>query len=476
MKAQKTFSLLFVLLIVASLMLAACGGGAQPAPTQAPAAAAPTQAPAAAAPTKAPAAPPAAAAVEITYGLWDSAQQPQYEACAAEFTKAHSNIKIKFQQAGWGDYWSQIQTGMVAGNVPDVFTNHLAYYPEFAAKGQLVDIQPLVEKDKVPTDIYIGKLAELWTRNGKRYGLPKDWDTIAVVYNADMLQKNGIDPKVMETWTWNPKDGGTFEQTIAKLTIDKNGKNALDPAFDKKNVVQYGMCSQGSGSGNGQTQWSFLSGSQGWSFQDQMWGAKFNYDDQRFIDTITWWNSMFTKAYSPSYSDIKSLGPSAVFKSAKCAMTTDGSWMISEYLKNTFKVGFGLLPTGPQGRKSMFNGLADSIWTGSKHQAEAWEWLKFMASPACEDIVGTFGVVFPAIQSGVDNNLKARAAKGIDVTAYTKEALDPTGTFLFPIGDKAAERSNIMNLAEESIYLGQTTDIAGTLKKANADINAAMKQ
>lgn len=469
MKTHKSLFLMSVLLIAASLMLAACGGSA--APTAAPADA---TKPAAAAPTK-PAA--SAGAVQLNYVLWDSAQQPMYEACAADFTKAHPNITVKITQSGWGDYWSSIQTGMVAGNAPDVFTDHLAYYPEFASKGQLVDLQPLVDRDKVPTDIYIGKLAELWTRDGKRYGLPKDWDTVTIFYNDDMLQKAGVDPKIMETWAWNPQDGGTFGETIARLTLDKNGKNGLDPAFDKANVVQAGYCPQGNGGGVGQTQWSFLSASTGWSSQDTMWGSTFHYDDQRFIDTITWWNSLYTKGYSLAYSDLISQGTQALFKAGKCALTTDGSWNIMNYVKDsTFKVGFGLLPTGPQGRKSMFNGLADSIWVGSPHQAEAWEWVKYLASPACQNVVGSYGVVFPAIQSGVDAAVKAHSDAGRDVSAFTKEALDPNGTFLFPIGDKAAERGTIMSAAEESIYLGQATDIAARLKKANDDVNAAMKQ
>ena len=63
---------------------------------------------------------------------------------------------------------------MVSGTAPDVFTNHLAKYPEFAAKEQLVDIQPFVDRDGVDIGAYIGDLAELWTRDGKRFGLPKD--------------------------------------------------------------------------------------------------------------------------------------------------------------------------------------------------------------------------------------------------------------------------------------------------------------
>jgi multiple sugar transport system substrate-binding protein len=89
---------------------------------------------------------------------------------------------------------------------------------------------------------------------------------------------------------------------------------------------------------------------------------------------------------------------------------------VGGFIENSsFKVGFGLLPLGPNGRKSMFNGLADSIYVGTKHPEEAWQWVKFAASPECANIVGDSGVVFPAQQSGVERNLAARTAQGVDV-------------------------------------------------------------
>ena len=48
----------------------------------------------------------------------------------------------------------------------------------------------------------------------------------------------------------------------------------------------------------------------------------------------------------------------------------------------------------------MYNGLADSIWAGSKNQAAAWKWVEFLGSPDCQNIVGEKAVVFPAIPSG----------------------------------------------------------------------------
>ena len=465
MKTFKKTTLLMVMLLAGvSLLVAACGGGA------APEAAAPAEEGAAPAEE---AAAPSGDAAEIRYALWDSAQQPAYEACAAEFAKTNPNISIKVEQSGWDDYWSSIQTGMVAGNAPDVFTNHLAKYPEFAAKNQIVDIQPLVERDSVPTDIYIGDLAELWTREGKRYGLPKDWDTVAIFYNKSMLEEAGVDPAVMKDWTWNPQDGGTFEETIAKLTLDENGNNGLSPDFDKTKVKQYGFIHQGQGNGYGQTQWSFLSASLGFKFQDEIWGTKFHYDDPKLAETLEWYAGLMERGLAPAYPDVKSLGGAALFQASKGAMTSDGSWNIKNYIDNSnFEVGFGLLPVGPEGRKSMFNGLADSIYVGSKNQEAAWEWVKFLGSPTCQDIVGSYAVVFPAVQSGVDKALEAHTAKGADVSAFTEEALDPNGTFLFPVADNASEISTIMQQVEENIYLGQTSDVAGALKTANDEVNA----
>jgi len=50
----------------------------------------------------------------------------------------------------------------------------------------------MVTADNVNLKQYVSD-PELWVKDGKRYGLPKDWDTIAIFYNADMLAKAGAD-------------------------------------------------------------------------------------------------------------------------------------------------------------------------------------------------------------------------------------------------------------------------------------------
>jgi multiple sugar transport system substrate-binding protein len=119
----------------------------------------------------------------------------------------------------------------------------------------------------------------------------------------------------------------------------------------------------------------------------------------------------------------------------------------------------------------MFNGLADSIWVGSEHQDEAWEWVKFLASTECQTIVGASGVVFPAIPEATDLSLQVRKDAGIDVSAFTEQAAEEGGTFLFPIADFAGEITTIMTETMQSIALGEV-DAATALPEANEEINA----
>ncbi|HML20940.1 MAG TPA: sugar ABC transporter substrate-binding protein [Aggregatilinea sp.] len=409
----------------------------------------------------------------ISYWLWDNNQLPAYTECADQFMESNPGITVEIEQLGWGDYWSSIQSGFITGDAPDVFTNHLAKYPEFVALEQLVDIQPLVERDGVPTDIYYPGLADLWVKDGARYGLPKDWDTVAVVYNADMLEAAGIDPATMDEWTWNPEDGGTFEQIVAQLTLDANGNNGLSPDFDKENVVQYGFADDWpTAAGYGQTSYSVFTASTGWAYNNGLWGNEYYYDDPRFAQTIQWIADLWLKkGFVPPYEDVSGLGYFALFQSGKVAMTTDGSWMIGSYLGSEFPVGFGRLPIGPEGRKSMFNGLADSIWVGSEHQEEAWQWVKYLSSADCQNIVGQSGVVFPAIPEAADLSLQVRADAGIDVSAFTLQAAEEGGTFLFPITDFGGEITVIMQEAMDRIALGEV-DAETALKEANEEVNA----
>ncbi|MDP9982437.1 multiple sugar transport system substrate-binding protein [Pseudarthrobacter oxydans] len=414
---------------------------------------------------------------EINYWLWDSNQLPAYKECAANFTKANPDIKVKITQRGWGDYWTTLTNGFVAGNAPDVFANHLSKYPEHAAKKQLLDLNEAVEKDGIKLDIYNEGLADLWIgQDGKRNGLPKDWDTVGLFYNTAMTDAAGITAEQMASLDWNPQDGGSYEKTIAHLSVDKMGVRGDEPGFDKNNVAVYGLGLENSGTGQGQTQWSFLTGTTGWTHTDKNpWGTKFNYDDSKFQETIKWWAGLANKGYMPKLETTVGASVADNFGAGKAAINTNGSWMIGQYSSyKGIKAGIAPTPVGPEGKRaSMFNGLADSVWAGTKNPAASVKWVEYLASADCQDVVASKGVVFPAIKSSSEKAAAAFEAKGIDVSAFTTHVTDGT-TILFPITDNSAKVDGLMGPAMDAVMSGKKD--AGTLSEANEKVNALFKK
>lgn len=412
----------------------------------------------------------ALAQTEIRYALWDSLQLPAYRACADAFEKQNPNIKIKIDQVGWSDYWTTLTTQMVTGEAWDVFTNHLSRLPTFVEQKQLLDIAPLVARDKVDLSMYFPKsLVGQWTYGNARYGLPKDIGSEAIYYNLDALKAAKIDPSTLNTLTWNPTDGGSFERLIARLSLDQNGNNGLSPNFDKTKVKQYGF-SMNLPDWNGQTGWGSFAASIGFKIQDKPYAGRYNYDDPRFLQTIDWWKRLVDKGFAPPFADLASngIGQGALFKAGRLAAMDEGNWNINDHRQNKFPITFGLMPRGSAGSKTIVNGLADSIYARTKHPEEAWQWMKFLASPTCAEIVGRTGVVFPAQKNAVQLSVEAAKKSGIDLSTFVRQ--QELGTWQYPIDFKTAEVSAIMNPVLQNYLQNKATaqDVMDAAKKVNA--------
>ena len=422
----------------------------------------------------------------IEYWLWDSAQQPGYQKCADEFAKQNPGLRVHISQYGWDVYWQKLTAGFISDTAPDVFTDHLSKFAQFVDLKVLRPLDDLEPTAGIRDTDYQEGLAELWKgQDGKRYGTPKDWDTIAMFYNAASLSAADVDPASLKDLTWNPVDGGTFEKTIAHLTIDRNGVRGDEPGFDKNNVRQYGFGSDGSGGqGWGQTQWSAFTGSAGWQATDRNpWGTHFNLDQPVFQDTLNWYFGLAKKGYMPKFGEIggnNAIPPDKQIQSGLAALALDGSWKISLYAGMTDAAGkkfdIGLVPTpiGPSGKRaSMFNGLADSITTLSKQPGNAAKWVAFLAGPTCQAIIGRSGVVFPARPEATDLAIAYnRDERHLDVSPFTDQVTQKT-TFLFPVTTNAADITALMLPRLDSLYIGESG--VSSLTTLNDQLNDLFK-
>lgn len=419
-----------------------------------------------------------ASAHTVTYWLWDANQLPAYQACAKGFEKANPGLNVKITQLGWSDYWTKLTAGFIAGTQPDVFTDHIQKFGQFA---DLQVLEPLDDLGLEESDYQPGLAANWIGQDGHRYGAPKDWDTVALFYNEKMAKAAGLGAEQLGDLSWNPKDGGTFEKAIARLTVDRNGKRGDEPGFDKNHVKVYGLASNGGGYGDGQTQWSMFTASAGWSYTEKArWGTKYQYDSKTFKSVVNWYFGLAKKGYLAPFADynVQSNQANTQVAAGKAATAFDGAWMISTYAG--FKgrdIRTAVTPVGPTGRRAtMMNGLADSITKASKNKAGARKWVAYLASDACQRVVGRYGVVFPATPAGTDAAIAAYRKKGIDVTAFTEPVADKKDfrTFSYPITNYAADVTALMQPQMEDIY-GNGAPVSG-LDQTTSQINRILSQ
>ena len=414
----------------------------------------------------------------VTYWLWDANQLPAYQACAKGFEKHNPGLHVKITQMGWDDYWTKLTASFIAGTQPDVFTDHIQKF------GQFADLKVLEPLDDLGIDdsAYQPGLAANWIgQDGHRYGAPKDWDTVALFYNEKAAKAAGLTAEELNNLSWNPKDGGTFEKALAHLTVDKNGKRGDEPGFDKNNVKTYGLASNGGGDGDGQTQWSNFAASAGWTYTDKKrWGTKYQYDSKTFQSAIKWYFGLARKGYMAPFTAYNSQSSpgNAQVAAGKAAATFDGAWMISTYAGfKGMKIATALTPEGPTGKRAtMMNGLADSVTKNAGNKAGAKKWVRYLSSDECQRTVGSYGIVFPATPDGTQAAVAAYKKKGIDVSAFTRPVADKKDftTFSYPITNYAADVFALMHPAMQDIY-GNGKSVS-SLNQTNSQINLILDQ
>ena len=72
--------------------------------------------------------------------------------------------------------------------------------------------------------------------DGATYGVPNDFTPMVMYYNPVSFENAGVEIPSEANLTWD-----RFLELTQRLTLDTEGRNALDPAFDANNIEQYGF-------------------------------------------------------------------------------------------------------------------------------------------------------------------------------------------------------------------------------------------
>jgi multiple sugar transport system substrate-binding protein len=165
-------------------------------------------------------------------------ETPLYEAYQkflADFQAAHPDVSIESLETP-PEFDTQLLVDLAAGTAPDVWQQDASTLAQLVDGGYVRDMRDCTELvPELTLDRFFPNVLAIHQQpDGAIYGLPNDFTPMVIYYNPVVFQKANV-PVPTASWTWDD-----FLRTAQQLTLDKEGRNALDPNFDAENVAQWG--------------------------------------------------------------------------------------------------------------------------------------------------------------------------------------------------------------------------------------------
>lgn len=172
---------------------------------------------------------PQAGVTTVTFRVWDDAAATAYRESFDVFAVTHRDILVDIEVVPWESYWSELEADLADGTAPDVFWTNTANVEQYARSGQLLSVSKELGDAR---DQWQPALVDLYTHDGQLWGVPQLWDAVVLYYNAEMVQRAGVDPSAL---TWAPAQPGTDEPApgdaeAGSTTSDDDATPAADPA------------------------------------------------------------------------------------------------------------------------------------------------------------------------------------------------------------------------------------------------------
>jgi multiple sugar transport system substrate-binding protein len=490
---RKRFAVLFALLVIASLLVAACGGGAAPAPAQpaAPAGAQPAATTAPAAEQPAPAAPAASGdRVQIRWfvglGTGSGADQiPAEEAVIARFNEMQDKIELVAEFVPNSSARDTLATQIASGAGPDI-VGPVGWGGSNAFAGQYLDLGPFIELDGFDLTQFNPALVSMYqNEDGAQAGLPFAVFPAAVFYQTEMFDEAGLnyppqnygDPYVMPDGSEVPWNWDTLTEIARILTVDTSGNDASMVDFDTSAIVQYGFVFQWQTHPN--YIGSYLGGASSLVAED----GRTAQVPAGWVEGWKWWHEgMWGDApFIPTGPVVQSpeFGSGNAFSSGKVAMAVAPSWYTCCIADAGESWDLAVMPANADGTvNSRIDADTFRILKGTQHPEEAFEVLRFLIGEGSLDLLAVYGGM-PARADDFDEWLTTKQEQFPFVTNW--EAISgglsypdvPSAEAFVPNWNQVWDRVNAL----DSLMVNeQNLDLDAEAAKIESDIQAILNQ
>ena len=289
-----------------------------------------------------------------------SAEYDSMKAQVDAFMKANPNIKVDMTYVNSDEALQKLTVALQGGKAPDVTYQYGTNLPQLATSSSVVDLTDRVADPDYNWNDFPAGERDVFTIDGKVFGVPALVDNLAVVYNKDLFAAKGL-AEPQPDWTWD-------ELVADAKALTDSSKN------------QFGL------------EWP-IDGSETevWKYIAMLWEA--NGDILTPDGKKAAFNSPAGVAALQALGDLgkakalylnsapDSEKASQLFNSGKIGMFVTGPWNLSEF--PDAKYGVQVMPMFPNGSHDTIAG--PDAWVvldnGSERVDAAWKLAKFLTSP-----------------------------------------------------------------------------------------------
>ena len=311
------------------------------------------------------------AAVELEMNYWMAEQEDGIMAAVEAFNESQDEIVVNASVVPWAQYWDKLVVGLPAGSAPDVFSINALNVRDYAVNGYLLDITDLFESGAVDATKFPQHIIDTHTVNGTLWGIPKDYDCIAVYYNKDLFDAKGV-AYPQDGWTWEE-----FVETAKTLTDVENGI--------------YGACIEANGQSVG---YDYLFANGGKLFDENGMCCVNTPEAAEAFQKLA--DAILVDKISPTAEEVVETSADTRFQSGMIAMTFTGSWNMALYVDTLGEsLGVVSLPT-MKDYATVSHGLSWCGAASTQHPEEVKKFLTWMGSYDAQLL--TADVVIPAYE------------------------------------------------------------------------------
>lgn len=314
----------------------------------------------------------------ITLSGWQSSpsENQLVKQVLQQFERENPTIRVKYEVIN-SEYMDVIKTRLIGDVAPDVFYLDALEAPALMKYNVLEPLDDYILPEFDLAD-FQPTLLNAFRYNGKLYGLPKDFSTLALIYDKNAFAKARISQP--------PRTWEEFLATAQKLTVKQPGSNK---------ITRYGF-----GLAPELARQTFVLQAYGGRLKTPEGYAAFAEPNslkglQRIVDQYR----RDRTAAQPT--DVGATGGSEMLGQGRAAMVIEGTWAIP-YFKDTFptlQIGTAEVPTINGRRGTMAFTVAYVINRKSRNKAAAWKLVAYLTGKPGMQTWATQGLALPSRRS-----------------------------------------------------------------------------